>query len=77
MAGAKFFGFVETILCADTYDLDCVDMLLSELLNIGSFPITYWSVRSPEPQQQGFLARAQLTERHFGPRGYIEYIHDR
>ena len=53
----EFVSCIEPDLGAEANYLDYVCVLSSELLDIGSFPIANWSIRSPHPHQLGFVGR--------------------
>jgi hypothetical protein len=53
---------VEAVLCAVTDDLDVIEVISSELLDVGSFPTAGGSMRRPRPQQYGSVGREDVGD---------------
>ena len=62
VASAELLGFVEPVLGAEADDRELFFVLLSKLLNPGSFPVANGSVWCPEPEQHRFHRRDEAGE---------------
>ncbi len=64
-------GFTEAVLGTETDDEQVIDMITSELLDIGGFPIAGGSMRRVHPEQDGLVLRDEIAEVDLAPGGDV------